>query len=204
VHEHRGELDQRDDAVDGDGRQRGAREDRRLGGRGVLDQDDAAALLDRPGAADAVAVGPGHDHGDRAGAEALGGRVEQDVDRRASVLHAGLGRQGEVVVVDERVVVGGGEVDAPAAERLLVERLGEGERTAALQHGGEGAKAGDGGPVLDDDDRQREGGREVAEHHGEGGEAAERGADDHQPGAGGGASQAPLLRKMRSGPLTSS
>ena len=55
----------------------------------------------------------------------VGGRLEQDVDRRPRELDRRVGREREVAVLDEHVVVGRAEVDVVGLERRLVVRVAD-------------------------------------------------------------------------------
>lgn len=120
---------------------------------------------------------------DRALAVRVGGAVEQDVDRRARVLHQLVGRQRDVAVLEQHVVVGRAEIDVELLEPGLVVRVTHHALRVRAQDVCERAVLRVDRPVLDDDDRLADGVVETVQQTADGVETTPRCSDhDHVVG----------------------
>ena len=124
-----------------------------LRARRVLDDDQAAGVVDGADAARAVAAASGEDHGHGAPAAVLRERAEEDVDReRELVLLAIPLAEEEAAARDDHLLLGGDEIDVVRRDgHPVLDELDRQLRMPREQLVHQAAKVG--GQVLDDDVR---------------------------------------------------
>ena len=114
-----GDLRQRQHAIRRRPLERGFRHHRRHRGLGLLDDRNSAGTFHRLETGGAVGVAAGEDHTEQATPEHVGGRFEQDIDRRPGEVDQFVDREHDLRSrVDQQVVVGRSEVDAAGLDRL--------------------------------------------------------------------------------------
>ncbi|OGT88648.1 MAG: hypothetical protein A2514_02925 [Gammaproteobacteria bacterium RIFOXYD12_FULL_61_37] len=144
----------------------------------------AAGTGDGSQTARAVAAGARQHHADHGRAPLLGGRLEQGVDGGTDTVRRLARHQGEVLALDQQMVIGRRQRDGAGPDRRLVLRLAH-RQDADLAQQQRQRIAAAGIAVLCHGQRRRparHGRRQRAEQGAQGLETAERCADDDQPG----------------------
>ena len=150
----------------------------RLGRLRVLHDRDPADVPDREQAGGAVRVRAREHDPDRALAVGVGRRLEEDVHRRARVLHPLVGRERERPLLDEQVVVGRGHVHMLRLDRILVACRDHAPARVAPEERLERVALRVRGPVLHEHDRQVDLVGEHVEQLAHRAQPSERGTDD--------------------------
>ncbi len=141
----------------------------------------AVAAIDVREALRAVGVRTREDDAYDGCAVRVRGRLEGDVDRRATVLHTLIGREGEAARLDLQVVIGRRDVHTARRQHVLVIDLAHGQCGRALQQAHQPVTRPIRRPMEHDDDACFEVGTERLEHAADGTQPTPGGADHDDP-----------------------